>query len=91
MIKSQDMSFARLKKLRFWLLPMSLILLSYSMFGGFGVGTGWTVYPPLSRKIGHPGVGVDLGIFSLHLAGARSILGSLNFISTITKQKGGIA
>jgi cytochrome c oxidase subunit 1 len=41
----------------------------------------------LSRNLGHPGFGVDLGIFSLHLAGARSILGALNFIKTITKQK----
>jgi heme/copper-type cytochrome/quinol oxidase subunit 1 len=30
---------------------------------------------------------MDFGIFSLHLAGARSILGALNFINTITKQK----
>merc|ERR1712176_570625 len=45
-------------------------------------GTGWTVYPPLSR-IGHSGGAVDLGIFSLHIAGVRSILGSVNFITTI--------
>jgi len=30
---------------------------------------------------------MDLGIFSLHLAGASSILGALNFIKTIRKQK----
>jgi len=57
------------------------------MFSGKGLGTGWTIYPPLSRKIGHSGFGMDFGIFSLHLAGARSILGALNFIKTITKQK----
>jgi len=31
---------------------------------------------------------VDLGIFSLHLAGVSSILGSANFITTITNIKG---
>jgi len=52
-----------------------------------GIGTGWTVYPPLST-IGHPGASVDLGIFSLHLAGVSRILGSANFITTITNIKG---
>jgi len=31
---------------------------------------------------------VDLGIFSLHLAGVSSILGSINFITTITNIRG---
>jgi cytochrome c oxidase subunit 1 len=41
------------------------------------------VYPPLST-LGHPGHSVDLAIFSLHLAGASSILGSINFITTVS-------
>ncbi|WP_181140082.1 cbb3-type cytochrome c oxidase subunit I, partial [Escherichia coli] len=40
-------------------------------------------YPPLSSISGHPGAAVDLGIFSLHVAGASSILGSVNFITTV--------
>ena len=48
-----------------------------------GAGTGWTVYPPLARAVFHRGPSVDLAIFSLHLAGVSSILGSVNFISTI--------
>jgi len=87
MIMCKDMSFARLKNLSFWLLPISFILLVFSMFSGKGLGTGWTIYPPLSRKIGHSGFGMDFGIFSLHVAGASSILGALNFIKTIRKQK----
>ena len=51
------------------------------------MGTGWTVYPPLST-LGHPGPAVDVGIFSLHLAGASSILGSINFITTIANMRG---
>jgi len=31
----------------------------------------------------HAGPSVDLAIFSLHLAGASSILGAVNFISTV--------
>jgi len=51
------------------------------------VGTGWTVYPPLST-VGHQGTAVDFGIFSLHLAGVSSILGSINFITTIANIRG---
>jgi len=48
-----------------------------------GVGTGWTVYPPLADAKFHRGVSVDLAIFSLHLAGVSSILGRINFLTTI--------
>lgn len=48
-----------------------------------GAGTGWTVYPPLSDSKYHSGISVDLAIFSLHLAGVSSILGSINFLTTI--------
>jgi len=48
-----------------------------------GAGTGWTVYPPLSGIVAHSGASVDLAIFSLHLAGISSLLGAINFITTI--------
>ena len=48
-----------------------------------GAGTGWTVYPPLAGIGFHSGGSVDLAIFSLHLAGASSILGTVNFITTV--------
>jgi len=82
-LSSPDIAFPRLNNLRFWLLPPSLLFLLFSRIIERGVGTGWTVYPPLARTIGHRGLAVDFAIFSLHLAGARSILGSINFISTI--------
>lgn len=78
-----DMAFPRLNNLRFWLLPPSLILLVRSAAVEKGAGTGWTVYPPLARNLAHAGPSVDLAIFSLHLAGASSILGALNFITTV--------
>lgn len=52
-----------------------------------GCGTGWTIYPPLSNKIFYSGTAVDVVIFSLHLAGVSSILGSLNFITTILNMR----
>eukprot|EP00978_Attheya_sp_CCMP212_P036782 scaffold169357_cov118-Attheya_sp.AAC.1 len=58
-------------------------MLFASILSEAGVGTGWTVYPPLSSGTSHSGGAVDLAIFSLHLSGASSILGAINFITTI--------
>jgi len=83
MIGAPDMAFPRMNNISFWLLPPSLLLLLASTLVEAGVGTGWTVYPPLSSVQAHSGPAVDLAIFSLHLTGAASILGSINFITTI--------
>ncbi|MDE2303501.1 MAG: cbb3-type cytochrome c oxidase subunit I, partial [Sphingomonadales bacterium] len=83
MIGAPDMAFPRLNNISFWLLVPSFGLLLGSAFVGPGAGTGWTLYPPLSSTLGHPGPSVDMVIFALHLAGASSILGALNFITTI--------
>jgi len=86
-IGSPDIAFPRLNNLSFWLLPPALFLLLSSSIVDSGIGTGWTAYPPLST-LGHVGSSVDLGIFSLHLAGVSSILGSINFITTIANMRG---
>lgn len=83
MIGAPDMAFPRMNNISFWLLPPSLFLLISSTLVEAGAGTGWTVYPPLSSIQAHSGPAVDLAIFSLHLSGAASILGSINFITTI--------
>jgi cytochrome c oxidase subunit I len=83
MVGAPDMAFPRMNNISFWLLPPSLILLLASTLVESGAGTGWTVYPPLSSAQSHSGPSVDLAIFSLHLSGASSILGSINFITTI--------
>lgn len=82
-ISAPDIAFPRINNIRFWLLPPSLLLLLSSSLIESGAGTGWTVYPPLSNNISHRGAAVDLAIFSLHIAGISSIIGSINFISTI--------
>ena len=49
------------------------------------------MYPPLASLVGHSGRSMDFAIFSLHLAGASSIIGAINFISTIINmRRGGI-
>jgi cytochrome c oxidase subunit 1 len=87
MIGAPDMAFPRLNNISFWLLVASLILFVLSLFvpgapGTNGHGGGWTLYPPLSTA-GQPGPAVDLVILSIHLSGASSVLGGINFITTI--------
>jgi len=78
-----DMAFPRLNNIRLWFLIPALVLLLSSGLVESGAGTGWTVYPPLRSNISHAGASVDFAIFSLHLAGVSSLLGAVNFISTL--------
>ena len=87
MVGAPDMAFPRLNNVSFWLLPFSLMLLLFSALVESGAGTGWTVYPPLASIRAHSGASVDLAIFSLHIAGASSILGSINFITTVINMR----
>lgn len=80
---SPDIAYPRINNIRFWLLPPSLTFLLLRRFINRGVGTGWTIYPPLASNIFHRGASIDLSIFSLHIAGISSIIGAINFISTI--------
>merc|ERR1719278_537768 len=61
----------------------ALFLLLVGSIVESGAGTGWTVYPPLRSYIFQGGASVDFTIFSLHLAGVSSLLGAVNFISTV--------
>ncbi len=87
MIGGPDMAFPRLNNISFWLLPPSLLLLIFSACIEGGAGTGWTVYPPLSGLQSHSGPSVDLAIFALHLSGISSLLGAVNFITTVINMR----
>ncbi|WP_417465316.1 cytochrome c oxidase subunit I [Kordiimonas sp.] len=87
MIGAPDMAFPRMNNISFWLMPPAFILLLLSTFvegtsGMNGFGGGWTAYAPLSTY-GHTGPSMDLAILSLHVAGASSIMGAINYITTI--------
>merc|ERR1719288_584772 len=83
MIGSPDIAFPRLNNISYRLLVPALFLLLTGSLVDTGAGTGWTVYPPLRSFIFHGGASVDFTIFSLHLAGVSSLLGAVNFITTI--------
>ena len=61
------------------------IIITISSIITKGAGTGWTIYPPLSIKEGNKGI--DLMILGLHIAGISSLIGGINYITTIKNQK----
>ena len=87
LVGGPDMAFPRLNNISFWLLIPSLLLFIFASMIENGAGTGWTLYPPLSGLQSHSGPSVDIAIFALHLAGVSSLLGAMNFITTILNMR----
>ena len=83
-IGAPDVAFPRLNMFSYWLyLFGGLMTISGFLSAGGAASFGWTAYAPLSDGVNSPGVGGDLWIMGLYLAGLGTILGSVNFITTI--------
>ena len=83
-IGAADVAFPRMNMLSYWLYLFGGIM----AFAGFitpggAASFGWTAYAPLSSTQYSPGVGADLWIVGLALGGLGTILGGVNFITTI--------
>jgi cytochrome c oxidase subunit 1 len=83
-IGAPDVSFPRLNMISYWLYLFGgiVVMLGFLTPGG-AAGFGWFAYAPLSNVINSPNVGSDLWIMGLTMSGMASILGSVNFITTI--------
>ncbi len=83
-IGSPDVAFPRLNMLGYWLYFFSVVtvLLSFITPGG-AASFGWTAYAPLSGILASPQVGASLWFIGLALGGLGTILGGVNFITTI--------
>ena len=83
-IGAVDMAFPRLNMFAFWLtLFGSLIVVAGFLTPQGAASFGWFAYAPLSDTTFSPGLGGDLWVFGLALQGFGTILGSVNFITTI--------
>lgn len=85
MIGAKDMAFPVLNGLAFWLIPPGGVLLLTSLIIHQPPVAGWTSYPPLSLISGE--VGEMMWILSVLLLGTSSILGGINFVTTIFKMR----
>ncbi|MFL6089831.1 MAG: cbb3-type cytochrome c oxidase subunit I, partial [Aeromicrobium sp.] len=83
-IGAPDVAFPRLNMFSYWLyLFGGLIVLSGFLAPGGAAAFGWFAYTPLSDAINSPGVGGDLWIMGFYMAGLGTILGAVNFVTTI--------
>lgn len=90
MIGARDMAFPVLNMLSFWVsVPAAVLILSSFFVAGGAAAGGWTMYAPLSAKAEYTGVemGVNLWIVSLLLLGVSSLMGAINYITTIVNMR----
>ncbi|MFB9476040.1 cytochrome c oxidase subunit I [Nonomuraea salmonea] len=83
-IGAPDVAFPRLNAVSFWLFLFGgLIVVSGFFSAGGAADFGWFAYTPLSHSTFSPTIGGDLWIMGLALSGLGTILGSVNFFTTI--------
>ncbi|MCX5384560.1 cytochrome c oxidase subunit I [Streptomyces sp. NBC_00083] len=83
-IGAPDVAFPRLNMLAYWLFFFGALIVIGGIVTPQGTADfGWTAYTPLSGAAHTPFVGGDMWIMGLALSGFGTILGSVNFITTI--------
>jgi cytochrome c oxidase subunit 1 len=90
MIGARDMAFPRLNAAAFWMVPVVGILLmsSFAVPGG-PAQAGWWAYPPVSLQnpTGNLINGQVLWLLAVAISGISSIMGAVNFVTTIVKMR----
>ncbi len=87
-IGAKDLAFPRLNATSYWTYLFSGILLVGSAFVKGGTAdTGWTLYAPLNTIQFSPQPGATLAVLSLALLGVSITMSSVNFLTTIVKNR----
>jgi cytochrome c oxidase subunit I len=83
-IGAPDVAFPRLNAFTYWLFLFGgLMVVGGFLTTGGAAPFGWFAYAPLHNASYSPGLGGDLWAMGLIVAGLSTILGSVNFITTI--------
>ena len=83
-IGAPDVAFPRLNLLSYYMFLFGGLMLLFSFLApGGSAAFGWYAYAPLTSATYSPGIGADLWIMGLVLSGLGTILGGVNFITTI--------
>ena len=90
-IGARDMASPMLNMLSYWFFFLASIIMMSSLFVQTGPASGgWTVYPPLSA-LGEASsgskIGMDLWLISMALFIVSSLLGGLNYITTVLNMR----
>ncbi|GAA3587036.1 cytochrome c oxidase subunit I [Klugiella xanthotipulae] len=87
-IGAPDVAFPRLNALAFWMFSFGSLIAVAGFFTPQGAASfGWFAYAPLSNTTFSPGVGGNLWVLGLGLSGFGTILGGVNFITTIVTMR----
>ncbi len=83
-IGAPDVAFPRLNMLAYWFYLFGGLIAAAGFITPNGAAAfGWFAYAPLSDTVYSPGLGGDLWVFGLALSGFGTILGAVNFVTTI--------
>ncbi len=86
-IGARDMASGFMNLLSYWFFFLSGVIMFISLFLKTGpAGGGWVVYPPLSaleQAIPGSGMGMTLWLISMTLFIASSLLGGINYVTTV--------
>jgi cytochrome c oxidase subunit 1 len=90
-IGARDMASPLLNMLSYWFFFLASIIMFSSLFVQTGPASGgWTIYPPLSAlgdASGGSKIGMDLWLASMAMFVVSSLLGGLNYITTILNMR----
>ena len=88
---ARDMASPFMNMLSYWFFFMSSVVLLISVFIETGPASGgWTVYPPLSaldKAMPGSGLGMTLWLVAIALFIVSSLLGGINYISTVLNMR----
>ena len=90
MIGARDMAFPRLNAVSFWLIPVvGLLMIGSFLVPGGPSQSGWWAYPPVSLQnpTGNLINGQVLWILAVAISGVSSIMGGVNFVTTIFRMR----
>ena len=83
-IGARDVAFPRLNAFSLWVFVAGAVILNVGWFIKAGApAAGWFGYAPLTSKTFTPDLSADFWTIGLQVLGVSSIVGSLNFITTI--------
>ncbi len=82
-IGARDVAFPRLNALSYWVYLFGGLYLNSSWFFGDAPNTSWVGYSSLTSLTYSPGHHVDFWVIGLSILGVSSIMGGVNFITTI--------
>src|SRR5579885_3075551 len=100
MIGAKDMAFPKLNMMSYWFMwPAFIVILASFFVPGGGAGAGWTSYPTLAEVTSPAGQGMEspaapnsgygqvLWLVALLFVGISSMMGSVNYITTIINMR----